>query len=292
MPLITICGTPGSGKTYRATELKHQLEAYLAETGASTPIQPTIRSSASSVTLNPQVVVLNEETLGIDKLLAYSSPLEEKKARGTLLSAVERHLSRDTITICDSLNYIKGFRYQLFCIARALGTPHCTVHCITPHSDLGPTDSPDYPSDILADLVSRFEEPDAARKWDTPLFTLLRSDPTPLDDVVSAVVTKKAPPPNLSTVSKPLTETNYLHEMDRATAEVVDEVWRAQSLNPGGGKARIQGCGIPVELPGRVVSLPELRRLRRQYANLNKHHTQLDMGKVVEGFVGYLNTNF
>lgn len=26
------------------------------------------------------------------------------------------------------MNYIKGFRYQLYCIARAIGTPHCVVN--------------------------------------------------------------------------------------------------------------------------------------------------------------------
>jgi protein KTI12 len=52
---------------------------------------------------------------------------EEKKARGALLSAVERLLNRDTIVIADALNYVKGFRYQLYCVARAVSTPHCTV---------------------------------------------------------------------------------------------------------------------------------------------------------------------
>jgi tRNA uridine 5-carbamoylmethylation protein Kti12 len=27
------------------------------------------------------------------------------------------------------MNYIKGFRYQLYCVARAISTPHCVV-CI------------------------------------------------------------------------------------------------------------------------------------------------------------------
>jgi protein KTI12 len=44
-----------------------------------------------------------------------------------MLSAVERLLTKDDIVIADGLNYIKGFRYQLYCIARAIGTPHCVV---------------------------------------------------------------------------------------------------------------------------------------------------------------------
>lgn len=43
------------------------------------------------------------------------------------MSAVERFLTKDDIVIVDAMNYIKGFRYQLYCLARAIGTPHCVV---------------------------------------------------------------------------------------------------------------------------------------------------------------------
>jgi tRNA uridine 5-carbamoylmethylation protein Kti12 len=33
------------------------------------------------------------------------------------------------IVIADDLNYIKGFRYQLWCEAKAVGTRCCTIHC-------------------------------------------------------------------------------------------------------------------------------------------------------------------
>ncbi len=52
-------------------------------------------------------------------------------ARGELKSAVERLLSKNDVVICDSLNYIKGFRYELFCRARTIGTPSCVVYCNT-----------------------------------------------------------------------------------------------------------------------------------------------------------------
>jgi tRNA uridine 5-carbamoylmethylation protein Kti12 len=38
-------------------------------------------------------------------------------------------LSKDAIVIADDLNYIKGFRYQLWCEAKAAGTRCCTIHC-------------------------------------------------------------------------------------------------------------------------------------------------------------------
>ena len=51
----------------------------------------------------------------------------EKLARATLFAAVQRHISRDTILIIDALNYVKGFRYQLYCAAREFKLRVCTV---------------------------------------------------------------------------------------------------------------------------------------------------------------------
>jgi protein KTI12 len=43
-------------------------------------------------------------------------------------AGVERFLSKDVVVILDSMNYIKGYRYELYCIARAMRTPNCVVH--------------------------------------------------------------------------------------------------------------------------------------------------------------------
>ena len=51
----------------------------------------------------------------------------EKAGRASLFGAVMRSLGPDTITICDNLNYIKGFRYQMYCAARESHARVCTV---------------------------------------------------------------------------------------------------------------------------------------------------------------------
>jgi len=51
----------------------------------------------------------------------------EKITRGELKSKVDHALNRDTVVVLDSLNYIKGFRYQLYCMARAETTQNCVV---------------------------------------------------------------------------------------------------------------------------------------------------------------------
>jgi tRNA uridine 5-carbamoylmethylation protein Kti12 len=58
----------------------------------------------------------------------YNSAAQEKTARAEEFSAIKRALSKDNIVIADGLNYIKGYRYQLWCEAKAAGTRCCVVH--------------------------------------------------------------------------------------------------------------------------------------------------------------------
>ena len=82
--------------------------------------------------LFPTAAIVCEESLGISKL-----NLNEKQARQQILSRVEQLLSNNTVVIVDYLNYIKGFRYssyfdmryQLYVIARGLGTLSTVVYC-------------------------------------------------------------------------------------------------------------------------------------------------------------------
>lgn len=45
---------------------------------------------------------------------------------------MQRQMGQDTILIMDSLNYIKGFRYQMYCAAREMKIRVCTVSLAAP----------------------------------------------------------------------------------------------------------------------------------------------------------------
>jgi protein KTI12 len=40
---------------------------------------------------------------------------------------MQRQIALDTVLIVDGLNYIKGFRYQMYCAAREMKLRVCTV---------------------------------------------------------------------------------------------------------------------------------------------------------------------
>jgi protein KTI12 len=112
MALILLSGFPCCGKTTFATKLKDEIV---------------------KMNENQRVVIVNEEMLRIEKLSGYMDSTHEKFSRGLLKSAIDREVSvTDTIVIADSLNYIKGYRYELYCIARALRLRTCCVYVEAP----------------------------------------------------------------------------------------------------------------------------------------------------------------
>ncbi|KAG0002050.1 hypothetical protein BGZ79_003681 [Entomortierella chlamydospora] len=276
MPLVILSGLPSSGKTRRAQELKQFFESRLAD-------QSQEQEGSATKTKDYRIHVVNDESLNLNKHVSYNTAADEKKARGALMSAVERLLSKDDIVIVDSLNYIKGFRYQLYCVARAIGTPHCVVFCGCSPDTARQWNSVSgaYPEKIFEELVVRFEEPDSRTKWDSPLFIVVPEDiKLPEDEIWDAVILKKAKPPNMSTVVKVVKETNYLYEFDQTTQNVIQAILDAQKSGDPTKQIKAPLSSILLQLPPtRVVTLSELRRLRRQFTSINKMHTLLDMSR-------------
>ncbi|KAJ3351761.1 kti12, chromatin associated [Kappamyces sp. JEL0680] len=257
MPLVTIVGIPLSGKTTRANELAAYVRSRLD--GESLPIR--------------KIIVVNEENLELDKLAAY----------------------RVWLWLADPC-LVKGFRYQLYCIARAMGTPACTLYCgaSTETSVAMNRAVQHYDQSIVENLCSRFEEPDGRNRWDAPLFTLIKEDETlessPTSEGILSALTKKPPAPNLSTVVKPIFDTNYLAQVDKVLGDIIDTAIEAQK-NGRSGDIVVPVATTQVSLPSRFISLSEFRRIKRQYLHLNKSHTILDVVAIGNAFVDYLNTN-
>lgn len=197
MPSIVLAGHPCVGKTTFAH--------LLAKRALSHP-------SASI----KQIVHISESTACPDQTKAecYSNSHMEKTTRAALKSEFDRAVissaanneGGSTLVILDSLNYIKGYRYELYCISKAAGERHGVVWIMGSNSDeqfisssvssksdtlakkrnqerkdkiqLGQNnDSIDLDGygyyeddDTMDQLVLRFEPPDAKNRWENPLF--------------------------------------------------------------------------------------------------------------------------
>ena len=194
----------------------------------------------------------------------------------------------------DALNYIKGFRYELFCVSKHMKTPQCVLQCATPVETAREwnysREDGSYSQEIFDALVMRFESPDSRNRWDSPLFILHPDDPLPGADILSALFSRKPPPPNQSTQSQPLSSAGFLHELDRITQDIVNQILEAQNSGVAGGSLVMPGAAETLKL-SRDVSMPELRRLRRQFISYNKMHPVNESGKIPTLFVQYLNSS-
>ncbi|KAL6715495.1 kti12, chromatin associated [Lecanora helva] len=254
------------------------------------------------------VTLISDHTLGLSRDV-YTEASKEKNARATLYSAVKRALGKDSIVIADGLNYIKGYRYQLYCESKAVETPSCVVHIGTPIGKCNEINSQfsdyndgegRYPKKILDDLIYRYEEPNGMTRWDSPLFTVpYDDDAPPCDDIWEAMIGSegnvKTVKPNQATVMKPAAEPNYLYDLDQITQEILNTILDYQKHHPGefGGEIPIDlaedgSKRLIVELPASSVSLHKLQRIRRAFIALNRQHT-LAKDRIRAAFIEYLN---
>jgi protein KTI12 len=119
--LIIITGLPCSGKTHRARQLAAELQAHISSEAHSNKTVQIVESyHASDDTAGGGANDLRDQI--------YNGAAREKTARAEEFSAVKRAVSKDNIVIADGPNYIKGYRYQLWCEAKAAGTRCCVVH--------------------------------------------------------------------------------------------------------------------------------------------------------------------
>ncbi|RCV39996.1 hypothetical protein SETIT_9G016000v2 [Setaria italica] len=300
MALVVMCGQPRSGKS-----------------AAAACLAAALRSSSTDLTVR----IIDESSLHLGRNDSYKDMVVEKNLRGVLRSEVDRSVSRDSIIIVDSLNNIKGYQYELWCLARASGVRYCVLFCDTEvdhcrewNSNRQEKEERAYDSNIFEDLVRRFEKPDRRNRWDSPLFELFPSrdeivETAPVIAEAVSYLTKKCGANNI----------NSLYEMDKATQEVVNAVVEAQScgLELAMNKisigpnlptisfyyhASLYKCHLSESLTNcyinlqRSVGLPELRSLRRTFIKLAGQYSlsgsppPTDADSAKRMFVDYLNS--
>lgn len=297
MALVVICGQPCSGKSTAASCLLEALH--------DTELKPLVR-------------IIDETSFHLDRNQSYADMVAEKNLRGVLRSEVDRSLSRDNIIIVDSLNSIKGYRYELWCLARAAGIRYCVLFCDVEdaqcrqwnQSRRESNEGASYNDKIFEDLLRRFEKPDRRNRWDSPLFELcpskegiVKTDVAVIDAVT--YLTKKVDSrtkdikilqPTIATQNKRSTESNSLYEMDKATQEVISAIIEAQSRSLGGPVGSMSiGPNLQSINISRIVGLPELRRLRRTFIKLTGQSSlsgpapSSDTDSAKRMFMDYLN---
>ncbi|KAI0675171.1 chromatin associated protein KTI12 [Trametes maxima] len=280
MAFITLSGYPSSGKSRRAEQLRIRLESRLQDPSYEGP--------------NFKVVVVSDDSLNIPRSV-YSDGRAEKPARAALFTAVQRQMGQDTILIVDSMNYIKGFRYQMYCAAREHKLRVCTVFVVATHEQCkewnkSREDGRAYAPETLENLLLRYEEPSSMVRWDSPLFTVPWTDAdVPIEDIWRAVTEGNVKPPNAGTQAVPKAPTDALRTLESTTIAMVAAIMAEQSASAGlSGSVTLalSATSEPqVNLPSRNITLSELQRLKRQFVTV--HKKAITLGTTEKGAVDW-----
>lgn len=312
-------GLPTSGKSTRAA----QLYEYLSKRTTDSKFRLHLISD-DALSISRTVYDLDPSAVPAHTRSANAS---EKDARASIYGAVKRVLSDKDIVILDGMNYIKGWRYQLHCEAKAVRTPSCILQigCAVDKarevneerlrrstaSDTASTDPEPYQPGNWDNLVFRYEEPNPMTRWDSPLFTMIWEDnqeqaEKTFDSLFDAIAGdgRKVIRPNQATEQRGRdADGDYLYILDRETQNVVKRIIDQQS-DEGGGSVKIPLSSadqedLVVELPtGKKVGLPQLQRHRRAFMGMNRGGIGLEMvgnmaaDRLKMSFVRYLNDAF
>ncbi|XP_053951589.1 protein KTI12 homolog [Anastrepha ludens] len=292
MPMIVISGLPASGKTTRAKALLK----YFTGRGKKVHL------------ISENVSIANA---GFPKNEYFADSQKEKQVRSDIKSEALRLLNKEDVVIVDGGNYIKGYRYELFCATKAARSTQCTLFCgiqearawqlnqersdadvvLTGSEEQVGTSNVPYTREIFDALCMRYEEPHGNCRWDSPLFVVFPDDSLDFEAIYGALYESKPLPPNQSTQNPPLSATNYLFELDKLTQQIVGDVLAARKIG-NTGPVPVKDSQVKVEVPAAINAI-QLNRLRRQFLNYSKlhHATTSTLDKVPQLFVQFLNSN-
>ena len=273
MALVVLCGYPACGKTSFAQALA------IALRNLSQPViivndDGTISSTTSTVPSS------------LERNTIYGSTVSEKRYRSSARATAERALDGRTTVILDAPNYVKGYRYELWCMARQHNARYCVVHVTTTTStDTG------YGTDLLTALKARFEPPDNQNRWDCPLH--VANDVKRADEIAQQILSSE-PLSAIRATATPATRpsSDVLGTLDQYTRAAESSLLKQlrSGLIENGARLEIDGASKSVVCV-RVPRVTELRSMRRALLTLARAHPPSDVSQtaVLDSYVDYVN---
>jgi protein KTI12 len=263
-------GGPSSGKTTNAEKIKQ----YINEQK------------------NKEVILINEDLLNFKRSECYKDSNSEKILRAKLKSEVEKHLDDNKVVIFDYMNYIKGYRYELFCLARNFKTRLCVVYCnvqleICEKLNAVAENKEPYSPELLKDLYSRMEVPNSNNRWDNPLIQIYFEEEPDYEGIYNTLFEGKKPRDPVSTKPEQSFDANFLTELDSTCQDIVNEIIKGQG-NGIDNPIKIDE-GVFVYLK-KIFSAIELKKLKLEYIKICKMHPPKNKTQMVGNFVEYINT--
>lgn len=295
MALVLFCGLPASGKSTAAA----QFAKLIAESNREVQIVTDGDDLIGKQALRAEGSVKPKWQR---RAVLYKDSSSEKETRARLRAATERALDGRKIVLCDSLNYIKGYRYELFCVAKTSGTKYCVVYCESSSESVIQVDKvrseqgeDAFGEGLCRALSQRFEAPKESNRWDSPLFRVNVFSEGWEDSLnaVKAFVLQQGNhlAPTMATRVPEKQGADVLGILDRLTREaestVISELQRGKQQ---GERIQISNARKLIVLE-RKPRIAEFRNMRRSYLNLARMHPPQGKSNVelLDEYVEFVN---
>jgi len=284
MPLVILCGRPASGKTHLAAEIVRSLLSDGSVEQRQAVSQESTTSVGTEACWFDNVVTVGDEE-ALEQLhfqgqegaslrdLAYESTHKrEKMLRSTLKNRTETALAnKKNLVVLDHGNYIKGWRYELWCMAKSTGCKSCVVYIEENDTDKllelnsQKPEKSQYSEALLREFVMRFEAPQAKNRWDSPLITVPSTYSANADDIKTQIIAalyQSGKKVKQHSATQAPTKRN-ITDMESVTSQVVESIIKARA----GGQSRVKlSNGEVVECPNSMILTDgALRSKRRQF---------------------------
>uniref|UniRef100_A0AC35FHL9 Chromatin associated protein KTI12 n=1 Tax=Panagrolaimus sp. PS1159 TaxID=55785 RepID=A0AC35FHL9_9BILA len=273
MPFLLITGLPSSGKS----TIVNRISDFITQKGI-------------------KVEIIREEDYGDFSRESYNDAKKEKQWRSSIRRDVSKHIGQQALVICDGLNYVKGYRYELFTQAKNNKVTFAVLHInadVKTCKNLNNIEKK-YSDEKIDELASRYENPDATKRWDSPLITVDISDSSlpkeaeiDFDQIYSLLFETVASKPNLCTIEAVEHSESSFKNAEIITHEINAVVCKNQKNIHYGGKLEIPHTEKEF-IVKKYRSPAELSRLRFQFLNIAKTRTGLQAAGDL--YVDFLNS--
>lgn len=237
MSLILLVGVPGSGKTTLANNLKKHFESQ-----------------------GQECVIVTEKGAEAG---SYDSTVAEKMNRSDFLDLIGKQLSLERVVIADGLNFIKGYRYQIFCLAREHHLRWCVAFCDVDEETAFNRSKGKYPQEKrLRRLIGRMERPKVTTKFDNPLVIVKDANSEEsIKEIVSHAMNKNAKLVPKKATSSCAESAQINDKVDQLINKFCEELVKLQETTP---------TGIPITICGATIT----PKKKYNHANLKKAKLQ------------------
>ncbi|KAE9554831.1 hypothetical protein FO519_001946 [Halicephalobus sp. NKZ332] len=281
MPMVVITGLPSSGKSTIARRIADSIKEKHPET---------------------EVCVVTDEDFSETPIRSlYGNVLMEKQWRAKQKRTISQSLQKD-IVISDNMNYIKGYRYELYCLSKNSHKRSIVVFvaadvdtCKFLNSEKQESDR--YTNEKIGELAQRYETPNPNDRWDSPLIKIeiSKEDKLPktveidFDLILDYLFNDEKVKPNDSTVPKAEHEADKLNRMQIITQEIIQTIIQKQSTSLSLGKIVVPHSNS-VYLCRKILTMPQLIRSKAQFLQVLKTNEAIGTDVVGTHFVEFLNT--